>query len=713
MNKKFLLLVFSLLIILSNKAITVNAYPDGNVSSSGWNSDTQMSGHDDERDATPDDKYFENGNGAKMTIDSGGKSTTVQLFETEAQVAAAKANGMCINNPCATGSDFGFEGTREDWDLQLEDAGNKATLDGVNFDSSNPITVSYMKTALELRDIDTSNMSPEDIAAEATKIAKEEGGFVATEFEFNTWVGSWGGESFICPGDSRCNKAIAETRNFLKNAINSMNAKKAGTNDWGDIPVKDDPPSYDPIPPVEFSINVNECNLVIPEYKPISSKAIPTGYSSGGTCGSKAISVEYTTSSTACNLVTLLTVKTTTASLPSAPSTVYAGSGFNWGSVTSKTTITTVEWDNSKYLNKQAELEAQKQGYTKAANCTHSRMTKTENECHGKQTVCQSILSQRASSVASCKRACSEYCSDKEECECSCSNAESSYSEQKKECEQLKTSCDSAINTLKSQYESYKSDLELVEAQIDELEKCEVKIPSNSFKTDTVSLSNEKMKLNNGYTQYINTIKGVAKNSGQLLTSTKINNTFEENYLNVSTAFFIPYYVKSGTTGKLVGNISGDISIQNYSCPINVLNLNINDDKSENTTSNLNLIYRPISLTNPFPNTNNSSKYRKMGSNWTENHVKIFITNNRGVSDYDIYNLTPIYTITLTPSLIKDIRKYNKQNSLNDFKMTCVDGYKCLSSFFWDDFNGIVDAENSCATSTGWDQNCYNGGVSG
>lgn len=709
MNKKFLLVVFSLLIILSNKAITVNA--NGNVGSSGYSSGSGMVKHN-EKDADVTNKHFEKGNGAKMTVEAGGQSRTWLLFETEAQVATAKAMGMCIDTPCATGSDFGFEGTRIDWDQQLENAGNKATLDGVNFDSSNPISLSYMKAALQLRGIDTSKMSPEEIAATATNIAKEEGGCVNTEFEYVSWVGTWDGQSFICPGDSRCAEAVAESGDFIVNTVDSMNAKKAGTSDWGDLPVKDDPPSYDPIPPVEFSINVNECELVIPEYKSMSSKAIPTSYSSGGTCGSKAISVNYSTSTTACNLVTLLTVKTTTATLPSAPSTVYAGSGFNWGSVTSKTTITTVEWDNSKYLNKQAELEAQKQGYTKAANCTHSRMTKLENECNGKQIVCQGLLSQRANSVASCKRACSEYCSDKEECECSCEGAISSYKDQAQECSSLKASCESSINLLKSQYESYKSDLALVEAQIDELENCEVKLPSNSFKTDTVSLSNEKMKLSNGYTQYINTIKGVAKNSGQLLTSSEINNIFEENYLNVSTDFFIPYYIESGTTGKLVGNISGDISIQNYSCPISVSNLYICDGDCGNTSSNLNLIYRPISLTNPFPNTNDSSKYRKLGSNWTENRVKIFITNNRGVSDYDIYNLTPIYTITLTPSLIKDIREYNKQNSLNDFKMTCVDGYKCLSSFFWNDFNGIVDTENSCASSTGWDQDCYNGGVS-
>mgnify|MGYP006911673367 FL=1 len=73
--------------------------------------------------------------------------------------------------------------------------------------------------------------------------------------------------------------------------------------------------------------------------------------------------------------------------------------------------------------------------------------------------------------------------------------------------------------------------------------------------------------------------------------------------------------------------------------------------------------------------------------------------------------MKPIYTITLTPSTIKEIRNYNKKNSLNNFDMDCSEGYKCMSKFLWEQFNEIIDGSNSCATSTGWDATCYNGGV--
>lgn len=41
----------------------------------------------------------------------------------------------------------------------------------------------------------------------------------------------------------------------------------------------------------------------------------------------------------------------------------------------------------------------------------------------------------------------------------------------------------------------------------------------------------------------------------------------------------------------------------------------------------------------------------------------------------------PLYSFTLTPDKIKEIRDYNKDNSYNDFKLTCTNGYNCISDF--------------------------------
>ena len=94
-----------------------------------------------------------------------------------------------------------------------------------------------------------------------------------------------------------------------------------------------------------------------------------------------------------------------------------------------------------------------------------------------------------------------------------------------------------------------------------------------------------------------------------------------------------------------------------------------NKDESKETIScddtnkeGINVIYRPISM---FPNTiflNMDGTSRIPGHNWNnEDLIKDFITNNRSVSNYDVYKLDPMYTIELTPTKIKEIRDYNKK----------------------------------------------------
>lgn len=120
----------------------------------------------------------------------------------------------------------------------------------------------------------------------------------------------------------------------------------------------------------------------------------------------------------------------------------------------------------------------------------------------------------------------------------------------------------------------------------------------------------------------------------------------------------------------------------NYTC-----NFNAVEGKGN---PNINVIFRQISLNNPFPGKDGDG--REVGANWghgedytpNNNTVNSIIKNNRGVETDKIYReLDPLYKITLTPALIKQIRQYNKDNDYDDIgKLKCTaDGNKCTSQF--------------------------------
>ena len=130
-------------------------------------------------------------------------------------------------------------------------------------------------------------------------------------------------------------------------------------------------------------------------------------------------------------------------------------------------------------------------------------------------------------------------------------------------------------------------------------------------------------------------------------------------------------------------------------------------DEQGNPPDVLNSIvdFRIISLSNPFPARDGTS--RLPGLNWlnTENYVYNYITNNRGIQyvgkannsyakiTYDngnklinpeeMYNkIEPMYTITLDPSTMMEIRKYNKDRTYSDIDLECNDQKReCTSKF--------------------------------
>lgn len=96
------------------------------------------------------------------------------------------------------------------------------------------------------------------------------------------------------------------------------------------------------------------------------------------------------------------------------------------------------------------------------------------------------------------------------------------------------------------------------------------------------------------------------------------------------------------------------------------------------------IVYRPISLSSPFPSMSGTG--RKTGANWCDKsndnclnnenneNVEKYILNNRNVSGSDVYNKEPMYKITLTPALIKQIRIYDEDTTYDDFNLYCNSG---------------------------------------
>lgn|GEM_PF-4293144 len=118
------------------------------------------------------------------------------------------------------------------------------------------------------------------------------------------------------------------------------------------------------------------------------------------------------------------------------------------------------------------------------------------------------------------------------------------------------------------------------------------------------------------------------------------------------------------------------------------------------------IIYRTISLENPFPGKeisnivsefNDNVKGRYPGTNW--NGVTLVnqkIRNNRGVSGSSIYQKTePLYSFVLDGPKIEAIRKYNENKSYNDFLLDCTknDSSACVSRFVHNPIYGLTSGE--------------------
>lgn len=98
------------------------------------------------------------------------------------------------------------------------------------------------------------------------------------------------------------------------------------------------------------------------------------------------------------------------------------------------------------------------------------------------------------------------------------------------------------------------------------------------------------------------------------------------------------------------------------------------------------IIYRPIFLANPFPSINGNMRYP--GANWGGKNSLTTNKNYQGLVEKYItstekymYQGEPMYSITLTPKVINDIKNYNRIYKYDDFELECDDGGKCYSTF--------------------------------
>ena len=132
-------------------------------------------------------------------------------------------------------------------------------------------------------------------------------------------------------------------------------------------------------------------------------------------------------------------------------------------------------------------------------------------------------------------------------------------------------------------------------------------------------------------------------------------------------------------------------------------------------------VYRPIKLGNPFPDADGNG--RNTGVNWCQdstncsnnpninNVVKTYITNNRDVEEENVYRMTPLYTIKLSPMDIQNIRNYNKTTNYNDFRLVCDPntGLNCQSIFLRGSHSTGWNAdEEPYSTPSGVINNIYN-----
>jgi hypothetical protein len=236
-----------------------------------------------------------------------------------------------------------------------------------------------------------------------------------------------------------------------------------------------------------------------------------------------------------------------------------------------------------------------------------------------------------------------------------------------------------------------------------ELYKLTAEIEYEYTITDTESYNNKNgltidmnnLTIRNENYGTTNRIKIPETNSGKTIViptseSGKYENTLTAESLNNAFGKSNKLYNKVKNNGKLkqIGTIKEwtDNTSKRFEYIIKEYTENNCKFETYNTNS-INAKFRVISLTNPFPGRDGTS--RMPGKNWiteTEDNVTQYIQKNRGVNSEAVYNLKPLYVITLNAKNMMKIRSYNNKYSYGYHDLTCESGTgrMCLSNFLRD-----------------------------
>lgn len=241
--------------------------------------------------------------------------------------------------------------------------------------------------------------------------------------------------------------------------------------------------------------------------------------------------------------------------------------------------------------------------------------------------------------------------------------------------------------------------------------------------TSIYSKISEKYK----YTMPEKTYRYIQKTDGKAVDQVSGDILTNKRYIEIGYPNYPVYYkTPTGTypmqlTYRNIGTNGHFVSSAVYSCKYKVINRiipctgadcydpdcvgehcdrNYDNGGGDTGLNGLNIIYRPISLTNPFPGETGTG--RAAGINWTSSDINTYITKNRDVKENDVYKKTPIYSFTLTPASIKKIKGYNSTTEYSDFNLKCSsqkNGKRCTSDFLKNlsNYNAIVNqAQSTC-----------------
>jgi len=187
-------------------------------------------------------------------------------------------------------------------------------------------------------------------------------------------------------------------------------------------------------------------------------------------------------------------------------------------------------------------------------------------------------------------------------------------------------------------------------------------------------LNDTNIEEQNGYIDFSNYITSLFGYSDKV-----INKIIEEGKITITNIANTKDYIFS------VNYTDGERSEDNLKCGFKYT-------VDDTDIYGADLQFRTISLSNPFPARDGTS--RLPGSNWlnTENYVYDYINNNRAIQykrksttdnpELMYLETEPMYTVTLDPATMMKIRQYNSQNTYDYINLACnKDNRECQSIF--------------------------------